>query len=88
MNALVVDDERDMRALLGEVLEGEGYRVTTAASAEDALEELEAGAGEDLDLALLDLKLPGMNGLEVCKRLRAGESPTVTMSLGYRAGSG
>ncbi len=64
---LVIEDEGDILELIRYNLAKEGYRVTGAASGEEGLEA--AGAG-DLDLAVLDLMLPGIDGLEVCKTLR------------------
>ena len=64
---LVVDDDRLVLAALAEGLRAAGYRVTGAASAEDAL----AIAGRDApDLALLDMRMPGMDGIELGRRLR------------------
>jgi len=68
---LVVDDERNIRRTLELVLTGEGYRVLEAASAEQAFEIL---AGSGVDLVLLDLKLPGMSGIEALERLRGDEA--------------
>ena len=65
-NVLVVDDDRVTRHLLRTVLEQGGYRITTAADGEEALEEARKGP----DLILLDVWLPGMSGLEVLERLR------------------
>ncbi|MGE5221855.1 MAG: response regulator [Omnitrophica WOR_2 bacterium] len=59
---LVVDDEEIMRRSLGDILRLEGYRVQTASSGEAALKALKR---ESFDLLLLDLKMPGMDGLEV-----------------------
>jgi two-component system, OmpR family, alkaline phosphatase synthesis response regulator PhoP len=64
---LAVDDEGDILELLRYNLAKEGYRVTCAASGEEALKA--AGAMRP-DLILLDLLLPGMDGLEVCRRLK------------------
>jgi len=64
---LVVDDDRLVLAALAEGLRGAGYRVTGVAGGEDAL----ASAGRDApDLALLDVRMPGMNGIELGRRLR------------------
>jgi len=64
---LVVDDEKDIRASLAGILEDEGYQVMTAASGADALE----CAREELpDLILLDIWMPGMDGLETLERLK------------------
>ena len=65
---LVVDDEPGMRSLLHKVLTKEGYFVTTAEAGEDAIEAM---AGEDFDLAVLDIEMPGMNGIELLKRIKA-----------------
>ncbi len=67
---LVVDDERDITALVAYHLARAGYRVTTAASGTDALK---AVAAEPPDLIVLDLMLPGRSGLELLDELRARE---------------
>ncbi|HMR05458.1 MAG TPA: sigma-54 dependent transcriptional regulator [Polyangiaceae bacterium] len=69
---LVVDDEKNIRRTLDMVLSGEGYRVLEAESAEQALETL-LNPSEPVDLAIFDLKLPKMSGLEALERLRADE---------------
>lgn len=61
---LLVDDEESIRHSLGEILRLEGYQVTTVASGEAAVQVLE---NENFDLMLLDLKMPGMDGLEVMR---------------------
>jgi len=64
---LVVDDDRLVLAALAEGLRGAGYRVTGAAGGEDAL----VIAGRDApDIALLDMRMPGMSGIELGRRLR------------------
>lgn len=68
---LVVDDEEDILELLRYNLEREGYSVVTAQSGEEAVEL--AGIVSP-DLILLDLMLPGVNGLDVCRILSRGES--------------
>jgi AmiR/NasT family two-component response regulator len=74
---LVVDDDRLVLAALAEGLRGAGYRVTGAASAEDAL----VVAGRDVpDLALLDVRMPGMNGIELGGRLRQAGVPFLYLS--------
>jgi DNA-binding NtrC family response regulator len=73
ITVLVVDDEKNIRRTLGMVLDGDGYNVLEAESGEQALELL-ALAGRPIDLAILDLKLPGMSGLQVLERLRAEEA--------------
>jgi len=68
---LVVDDEEDILELLRFNLSREGYAVSCAASGEEALRLAKA---EVPDLVLLDLMLPGMDGLQVAKRLKEEES--------------
>jgi len=65
---LAVDDEEDILELLRYNLSREGYRVTAAASGEEAVR---LALSLLPDLILLDLLLPGMDGLEVCRRLKA-----------------
>jgi two-component system phosphate regulon response regulator PhoB len=64
---LIVEDEQDIRDLLVFHLEREGYQVTQCRSGAEALRVARAGPP---DLVLLDLMLPEMDGLEVCRRLR------------------
>jgi two-component system response regulator MprA len=68
MKVLVVDDERAVRDSLRRALELEGYDVELAADGEEALERL-AQNGEP-DAVVLDILMPKMDGLEVCRRLR------------------
>ncbi len=64
---LVVDDEKDIRELLTYNLSRNGYHIAEAATGEDALREARQ---HPPDLVVLDLMLPGVDGLEVCKRLK------------------
>ena len=64
---LVVEDEPQMRAMLTDNLEYEGYQVTAVESAERALDEFGRHA---ISLVLVDVMLPGMSGFELCQRLR------------------
>jgi len=64
---LVVDDDPVNRVLLDAVLGPEGYRVSEANSGESALEQIAAGG---IDLVLLDMMMPGIDGVETCMRLR------------------
>jgi len=68
---LVVDDEREIRELLDYNLRKEGYRVTCVSTGEEALA---AVRGRRPDLVILDLMLPGVDGLEVCRILQADAS--------------
>lgn len=66
---LVVDDEEDLREILRFNLESEGYGVSCAASAEDALAQFDATGGR-FDLVLLDVMMERMSGFEMARRLR------------------
>ncbi len=66
-HVLVVDDEPDIRGLIVLHLEREGFRCRTASNGLEALREAKARRP---DLVVLDLMLPGLDGLEVCRRLR------------------
>jgi phosphate regulon transcriptional regulator PhoB len=68
VSVLVVEDERDIRALVVHHLEREGFRCRTASNGTEALRE---AAAHPPDLVVLDLMLPEIDGLEVCRRLRA-----------------
>jgi two-component system, NtrC family, nitrogen regulation response regulator NtrX len=78
---LIVDDEPDIRKSLKGVLEDEGYKVGTAASAEDGLVELKK---KPYDLVLLDIWLPGMDGLAALEEIkRSDHCPEVIMISGH-----
>ncbi len=65
-NILVVDDDEAMRNLLKRILEKAGYHVATAADGMDALYKASLGEG---NVVLLDIKMPGMSGMEVLSKL-------------------
>jgi DNA-binding response OmpR family regulator len=75
---LVVDDESSVRFLLSEELAQHGYEVSTAASGEEALAMLEQAT---FDLMLLDLKMPGMDGIAVMRAARYLAPQTVVVML-------
>jgi DNA-binding response OmpR family regulator len=77
---LLVDDEDSIQTLLTYPLERDGYRVVQARDGEEALTRF---AEEDVDLVVLDVMLPKLDGLEVCKRLR-GESTVPIIMLTAR----
>lgn len=81
-HVLVVEDEPDMQMLLSDNLEFEGYEVTTVARAEDALAAIEQ---RPYALVILDIMLPGMSGLELCRRLRAQGARVPILILTARA---
>jgi DNA-binding response OmpR family regulator len=73
---LLVDDEESIQKLLAYPLEREGYRVLQARDGEEALTRF---ASERVDLVVLDIMLPKLDGLEVCKRLRAESEVPIIM---------
>jgi len=78
---LVVDDERNVRSTVTSVLADEGYETTAVDSGEACLQELQR---HDFDLLLLDIWLPGMDGLEVLDRIRSsGNGCQVVMISGH-----
>jgi len=64
---LVVDDEPDLCWVLCRILEDEGYRVSTADSGEEAIDIVEKG---DIDLIILDVLMPEIDGLEAYRRIK------------------
>ncbi|WP_416443772.1 MtrAB system response regulator MtrA [Leucobacter sp. HNU] len=73
---LVVDDDRSLAEMLGMVLEGEGFLTDHSA---DGAEALEAFRVSRPDLVLLDVMLPGIDGIEVCSRIRAESGVPIIM---------
>ncbi len=67
MRILVIEDNRDIAANIGDFLEDLGHEVDFAA---DGVSGLHLAVGQDFDIIILDLNLPGLDGLEVCRRLR------------------
>ncbi|MFD0638392.1 response regulator transcription factor [Catenulispora yoronensis] len=78
---LVVDDEPGIRSVLASSLEFEGYAVRTAADGRAALAEVEQARP---DLVVLDVLMPGMDGLTACRRLRAGDPHLPVLMLTAR----
>ncbi|MEF2655586.1 MAG: response regulator transcription factor [Eggerthellaceae bacterium] len=75
---LVVDDDQAIADLLRTLLEAEGMHVTTCLSGYAALDALDA---EQFDLGILDIMMPGMDGFELCRRIRArSEMPLLFLS--------
>ncbi len=73
---LLVDDEDAIQKLLTYPLERDGYRVVPARDGEEALQRF---SEEEIDLVVLDIMLPKLDGLEVCKRLRAESTVPIIM---------
>lgn len=78
---LIVDDDEMVLVALGELLQPEGYEVKTVPGAREALEALEQ---DGFDLLILDIIMPEMSGIELCKRIRAtegyGDTPIVFLT--------
>ena len=79
----MVDDERAVRESLRRALELEGYEIELAADGEEAIARLEREA--PVDGAILDVLMPGIDGLEVCRRLRANGNRVPVLMLTARA---
>lgn len=80
-NILIVDDDRDMQVILSDTLELEGYKTRVAGNGKKALEEITSSSPE---LILLDVKLPGMSGLELLEEIRKiNKKSVVIMLTGY-----
>lgn len=76
---LVVDDEENIRYLYKEELEDLGYQVTVAATADEAMEKIQA---DKPDIITLDIKMPGMDGIEFMRKLKEdkGDIPVILCS--------
>lgn len=70
VTVLVVDDQEGVRQLLMEVLRSEGFNVTSASNGYEAMDALEDVSP---DLILVDMKMPGMNGLDVLREIKSRE---------------
>jgi two-component system response regulator MprA len=81
---LVVDDERAVRDSLRRALELEGYDIELAGDGREALALLQNGADSQPDVVILDVLMPGLDGLEVCRRLRASGNHVPVLMLTAR----
>ena len=75
---LVIDDEEIIRDVMVRLLEDEGYAVTTAASGEEGMEAAQA---KPFDLVMLDLMLPGKDGLTILEEFTQGSPDTVVVMV-------
>lgn len=75
---LVVDDDASMRELLGGILAENGYAVATAANYDEMTQVLDQCS---VRLILLDVMLPGANGFDICRELRAGRAPHIPIIM-------
>jgi two-component system, OmpR family, response regulator MprA len=81
VNVLVVDDEPAVRGSLRRALGLEGYEISTADDGQDALEAL---AEYDFEAVILDIAMPGIDGIEVCRRVRRSGDRTPILMLTAR----
>jgi two-component system response regulator (stage 0 sporulation protein F) len=92
---LIIDDQEGIRQLLREVFKDSGYSIFTAANGKEALE---IASSEKPQLAMLDMKLPGMNGIQILEQLKKtnpdlkvimmtayGDAQTVNKAIGLGA---
>lgn len=87
-HVLLIEDDASVRDGMELVLRRHGYAVDTAATGEEALALLASPAGQDVELAVLDLMLPGIDGFEVCRRVRATGSTIPVVMLTARGDDG
>lgn len=76
INILVVDDEQEIADLVEIYLVSDGYKVFKASNAQEGLDILDK---EDIHICLLDIMMPGMNGLEMCKKIRETNNIPIIM---------
>ena len=81
VRVLIADDELAVRSSISRALELKGYRVGTAAGGHEALARLSESS---FDALVLDLMMPGVDGLDVCRRMRAGGDGTPVLMLTAR----
>jgi len=80
-NILIVDDDKDMQAILADTLEMEGYKTSVAGDGNAAIKEITNNSPE---LILLDVRLPGMSGLQLLEKIKAvNKNLVVIMLTGY-----
>jgi two-component system response regulator ResD len=78
---LVVDDEARIRRLLKMYLERENYKIEEAENGDEAIDK---ALGNEYDLILLDLMMPGTDGIEVCRQVRDKKATPIIMLTGER----
>lgn len=87
MKALIADDDKVLRMILEKQLQGWGFETVTASNGTEALEIISNSEDEDIPrLLLLDWEMPGLNGIELCRAIRAKESndpPYIMLVTGH-----
>ena len=73
---LLVEDDKSIRLTVSETLSSEGFRVSSFKDGLSALDFINNDIKKDVDLIILDLMLPGLNGLELCRKIRNDEDYT------------
>ncbi|MFB4213577.1 response regulator [Shouchella sp. 1P09AA] len=76
-NVMIVDDQFGIRVLLTEILQKDGYQMYQAANGKEALDIQEM---EEIDIVLLDMKIPGMDGVEILKKMKERQ-PTIKVVM-------
>jgi two-component system phosphate regulon response regulator PhoB len=85
LTLLVVEDDETIRETIRDALELEGYAVTACSNGRDALQIIQrAPEGEGFALVVLDLMLPGLGGLDVCRQLRQAQNHTPILVVSAR----
>ncbi len=78
---LLVEDDKSIRLTVSETLSSEGFRVSSFKDGLSALDFINNDIKKDIDLIILDLMLPGLNGLELCRKIRNDEDYTPILIL-------
>ena len=78
---LLVEDDKSIRLTVSETLNSEGFRVLSFKDGLTALDFISNDSKNDVDLIILDLMLPGLNGLELCRKIRNEENYTPILIL-------
>ncbi len=78
---LLVEDDKSIRLTVSETLRSEGFRVSSFKDGLSALDFINNDIKKDVDLIILDLMLPGLNGLELCRKIRNDEDYTPILIL-------